>query len=245
MEITPIQLGLSFLQFFLYGYILFNGWVDRPLARAFPVLYWYVAFNLGRDIFGWISICAIGLDTAFYSKFYHYGLLGSHILQMALLISIYFQVRGRRDREHWLVLALFGIFIIWLVLYNRNQLPAPELLWGVMAVLLQFLLALLVLAQAYWNERLVLGRNHAGLLLGLVLRISLDIVLFVGSAVGLIDYQAIRPWIQPLSILPWLVWAWSMSELALPQRLSEQELARLQGDQQKFIHVVRALLRRY
>ena len=245
MEITPFQFGLSFLQIFLYGHILLLGWRDRTLLRTFPIFYWYVAFYLGRDICGWIIIYTVGLDTVFYSNFYHFGLLGGHVLQMALLVSIYFQVKGRRDREHWLVLALFSILIAWLLISNRTQLPAPELLWGVMAILLQFLMALLVLIQLRWNERLILGRNHAGLLFGLVLRIALDIVLFVCSAVGLIDYQTIRPWIQPLSILPWLVWAWSMREVSLPGWLSAEEGERLQGQQQEYIRVVRALLRRY
>ncbi len=245
MEITPFQFGLSVLQFFLYGHLLLNGLRDSRLRQAFPLFYGYVGWIFLSDIGRWAILYTAGLDTVFYSKFYHYGLLGGHILQMALLVSIYFQVKGRRDREHWLALALFSILIAWLLISNRTQLPTNERLWEVMAILLQFLMALLVLIQLRWNERLVLGRNHAGLLFGLVLRIALDIVLFVSSAVGLIDYQTIRPWIQPLSILPWLVWAWSMRELALPGWLSAEEGERLQGQQQEFIRVVRALLRRY
>lgn len=245
MEISSFQFGLSFLQFFLYAYLLFHGWRERRLLNALPLFYLYVSWFLITGVGRWTVICTVGLDTAFYSKFYHYSLLGGHLLQMALLISIYFQVKGRRDREHWIALVSFAILLAWLLISNRHQLPAAELLWEVMAILFQFLMALLVLAQVYWNERLVLGRNHAGLLFGLVLRITLDIVLFVSSAVGLIDYQTIRPWIQPLSILPWLVWAWSMRELSLPVWLSGPEAESLQGQQQEFIRTVRELLRRY
>lgn len=244
MEISPFQFGLSCLQFFLYAYLLFLGCRDRRLLRAFPLFYAYVCGVFITGVGRWTVISTVGLDTLFYSKFYHYSLLGSHILQMALLISIYFQVKGRRDREHWLALVSFAALIGWLFVTNRYQLPASERLWEVMAILFQFLMALLVLAQVYWNERLVLGRNHAGLLFGLVLRITLDIVLFVSSAVGLVDYQTIRPWIQPLSILPWLVWAWSMRELSLPVWLSANQVESLQGQQQEFIRTVRELLRR-
>lgn len=240
MQVQSILLAL--VQFTVYIQLLrqFHRWHLWSEFRWFVALMtWSATAELGC----WWVLIRNGNAGLAYQEVYEGGLLACQLLVIVQLGEIYGLVKSRRDASHWIVLLLFAVLM---GAYWGTRTGASTLLqrWQLAALQFEVLFALLTVTHVYWNPRLRLGANHWGLLGGLVLRIALDYLLLTSLTLGLVSYAGVKPWIQPLALMPWGIWMLGFQRHSPPSRVAGWDAARLRSNQVDFRKAVRGLLKR-
>ncbi len=226
MHVTWLDAGWTLLQFTLYGLLLFYSMRNRPRSAQAPfysLTIWWLVTDAGR----WAAIWEDGLCSRFYSSFYHFAIVGSLILQARLLTQLYALVRSRRPRLCWKLVAGLTISTLLVSLHASTE-PIPSFqIFHISAAAFLSMFCLLNALQARWNPRVFLRRNHRGLLWGLFWQALSGGLLMSSFVLGRIEYEAVRPWIQPICLVPWIIWVFTMRTIRPARVISERAATKL------------------
>lgn len=224
--------------------ILWYGW-KGSLIRRFPIFYGYIAISsLGSTALGigWFLI-----DTADYVEAYFNLLLLRQVLEISILAKLYTRFRFLKDQHMWQLLvavtSIMGVFLLVHVSTGQANLGSyPSLV----AVFLQFqtLFCALTLGHIALNRRVSIGWNQFVIISGLAISILFKYIGWALVASDLIHFSVLRPWIQPIEIVPWIIWAFSMRKYDPTRELPESDFTDLEAQRRDCEKAVKSLLQR-
>jgi hypothetical protein len=228
--LSPVQYLLSGTAFAVYCYLLYSL-AKSGLIRHFPFFYGFVVWCLVRDALRWVVIAQWGYGSeVYYHAYYTSGLL-TPLVQILLLVEIYYRVRSRRDFGHWVVLAVFTVMVSAYALYQQQS--NFYIAFNTIGLYFQVLFCLLVHIQLQKNRQLYLGRNYSAILYGLSLMIALQSLNYALRLFEYLPHESFRILLQTLGFIPWIGYLIWMRKLDLPGELEEEvvhELAVLEAN---------------
>lgn len=161
--------------------ILLRG-TRANLVRQYPSFYLYISFVLVTDL-GRLSIALLlGVETLWYYYAYHLPNIFFPIFQILVFRDIYLRVVGNSKnyghKVKWLVMviALMTAPVVWEVTTWEGV--AFFYSYQVAALFLQVSFCLILCVEIVGREDLILGQNTRGMLIGLGILVTLQLINF-------------------------------------------------------------------
>lgn len=235
---TIIQLLTSVLSYSIYLYLLYSGYRSR-LIRHFPIFYCLVGWAVVRNVAGWALIYVWGYQSFLYYHFYYISGIVWIAFQIYLLVDIYFQIKRPNQKGHWLLLVGFTSFMTFYVFHE--SITDLYLMFHTICIYFQVLFCLLLHFQVQKNREIHLGANYEGMLYGLSLMVALQSFNFGLRIFDFLPVDYFLQLSQPLSLIPWIIYLFSMRRLDLPRCLSREQLEEMELVRLSFRKAVRSV----
>ena len=223
--------------------ILRSGWRDS-LTRLFPFFYLYVLVSTAGSVALWTSYF-LDLQNEGYVHLYFVVHLLRQGLEICILARAYARFRVHDDHRMWQALSLLTgmMAVILLVNWAPNTFRTYQFFT---AALLQFqtLFCALTLGHIAMNRRLTIGWNQFTVISGLAISILFKYIGWALVASGAIKFNLLWPWIMPIEIVPWVIWAISMRGKSPTLELPENRLAELEAQRRECEKAVKSLSQR-
>ncbi len=227
----------------LSAMILWNGWRDA-LTRLFPFFYLYVLVSTVGSLALWVGHF-LEMQNKEYVYLYFWVHLLRQGLEICILARVYARFRGQDDHRMWQGLSLLTgmMAVILLVNWSPHYFRTFQF---VTAALLQFqtLFCALTLGHIAMNRRLTIGWNQFTVISGLAISILFKYIGWALVASGVIKFDLLWPWIMPIEIVPWIIWAISMRGQSPTLELTDSRSAELEAQRRECEKAVKSLLRR-
>lgn len=240
-----LLLLLQIIGIVLSAVIFWNGW-RGSLLRHFPIFYSYIAISsLGSTALGAWSFARFG-GTG-YAEAYFTLLLVRQVLEISIFAKLYTRFRMQNDQHMWqLLAAVTGTMAVFLLVHVGSGQSTFGSYPFLVTVLLQFqtLFCALTLGHVALNRRVSIGWNQFVIISGLAISILFKYIGWALVASDLIEFNVLRPWIQPIEIVPWIIWAVSMRDYFPTRELPESDFAELEAQRRECEKAVKSLLQR-
>lgn len=225
--------------------ILWNG-LKGSLIRRFPIFYSYIAISsLGSTA---LCICwLLKIDLDLYIEAYFDLLLLRQALEISILAKLYTRFRSLKDQHMWqLLVAVTAMMAVFLLVYVGSGQGSFGSYPFLVAILLQFqtLFCALTLGHIALNRKVSIGWNQFVIVSGLAISILFKYIGWALVASDLIQFNLLRPWIQPIEIVPWIIWAVSMRDYFPTRELPESDFAEIEAQRRECEKAVKSLLQR-
>jgi len=195
--------------FLIWGYLLVQG-LRSERGRAYPAFYVFVALSAASHAAKLIGVNVLGKFTYGYSYLYYLSSFPVYLAEVWILWRI---LQVSRGRSSWSILLGVGVFGS-VMLAGSLAGSEVHVFLRLENVALSVLSALgaTALVAAFQSRRVAIGRNYAGMLLGILLPACLMWANQTAYLFGagwwpfpLFDYS-----IEPLYLLSWFVLLWAM-----------------------------------